>query len=99
MYATSVCFWNKKTSPLLFNFGFECPIQSVKANKDVLNLRGTYQHLIYTDDVKVGGSIHTSHKYKEALLFASKEKGLEVKAEKTKSILMCHAQNADKTTP
>jgi len=42
----------------------------------------------------LGGSIHTLNKYKEALLFASKEKGLEVNAEKTKYILMCLAQNA-----
>jgi len=41
-------------SPLLFNFGFECPIQSVKADKDVLNLRSTYQYLIYIDDVNTG---------------------------------------------
>jgi hypothetical protein len=42
----------------------------------------------------LGGSIHTLNKYKEALLFSSKEKGLEVNAEKTKYILTCHAQNA-----
>jgi hypothetical protein len=42
----------------------------------------------------LGGSIHTLNKYKEALLFASKEKGLEVNAEKTKYILMCLAKNA-----
>jgi len=38
-------------STLLFNIGFECPIRSVEANTDILNLRGMYQHLIYIDDV------------------------------------------------
>ena len=42
----------------------------------------------------LGGSIHTLNKHKEPLLFASKENCLEVNAEKTKYILMCHAQNA-----
>jgi len=42
----------------------------------------------------LGGSIHTVNKYKEALLFTSKDKGLEVNAEKRKYILMCHAPNA-----
>jgi len=40
----------------------------------------------------LGGSIHTVNKYKEALLFTS-YKGLDVNAEKTKYILMCHALN------
>jgi hypothetical protein len=54
MKTTVVNVGNKNMSQLLFNFGFECPIQSVKANKDVLNLRGKYQHLIYIDDVNIG---------------------------------------------
>jgi hypothetical protein len=35
----------------------------------------------------LGGSIHNLNKHKEALLFASKEKGLQVNGEKTKYIL------------
>jgi len=39
--------------------------------------------LVYADDIHIlGGSIHTIMKNTEALVFASKEIGLEVNAEK-----------------
>jgi hypothetical protein len=41
----------------------------------------------------LGGSIHTLNKYKETLLFASKERGLEIILRK-QSISSRHAQNA-----
>jgi hypothetical protein len=40
--------------------------------------------LVYADDVNIlGGSIHTIRKYTIALVFASKEIGLDVTVEKT----------------
>jgi hypothetical protein len=43
-----------------------------------LKLNGTYQHLVYTDDVNVlGGSVHTVKKNAEALVVAGKKIRLE----------------------
>jgi len=45
-----------------------------------LKLNGTSQLLVYADDVNIlGGSVHTVKKNTEALVFASKENGLEVR--------------------
>jgi hypothetical protein len=49
--------------------------------------------LIYSDDVNIaGGSTHTIKT--EAFVVASKEVGLEVKASKTKYLVMSRDQNA-----
>ena len=73
-------------SPLLFNFLFEYAIRRVQDNQDGLKLNGTHQLLVYADNVNIfGGSEHTIKKNAEALVVASKEIGLEVNADKTKS--------------
>jgi hypothetical protein len=60
-----------------------------------LKLNGTHQLLIYTDDANIlGGSVHTIKKIAEALVFASKEIGLEVNVGKTKYMVMSRDQNA-----
>jgi len=53
-----------------------------------LKLNGTHQLLVYAGDVNMlGGSVHTIKKKKEALVFASKENGLEMNADKTKHMV------------
>ena len=56
---------------------------------------GTHQLLAYVDDVNVLGGKHTYFKgNREALLVATKETGLEVKADKTKYMFMSREQTA-----
>ena len=50
-----------------------------------MKVNGTHQLLVYAADVNIlGGSIHTIKENAEALVVASMEIGLEVKADKTK---------------
>ena len=50
---------------------------------------------MYTDDVNImGGSVGIIKKNAEALIVASKESGLEVKADKTKYLVISWNQNA-----
>jgi hypothetical protein len=54
-----------------------------------LKLNGTYQLLVYADGTNIlGGSVYTIKKNKECPVFASKESGLEVNADKTEYMVM-----------
>ena len=76
-------------SPLLFNFALEYAIRRVRVNQDGLTLNGTHQLLAYADDVNIlGGSVHTVKEKAEAVVFAAKENGIEVNADKTKYMVM-----------
>jgi len=76
-------------SPLLFNFAEQYVINGVQVNQDGLKLNGTYQLLVYADDVNIlGGSVHTVKENAEASVVASMEIGLEVNADKTKYMVM-----------
>jgi hypothetical protein len=55
-----------------------------------LILNGTYQLLVYADEVNLlGDNIDTIKKNAQTLINASKEVGLEVNADKTKHICCC----------
>jgi hypothetical protein len=65
-------------SPLLFNFTLEDAIRRVHVNQDGLKLNGTYQHLVFADDVNILDiSKHNIKKNTDALAVASRN-GLEV---------------------
>ena len=82
-------------SPLLSNFALEYTITRVQVHQDGLKLNGTYQLLLYADDVNIlEGSPCTIKKNAKALVAASKETGLEVNADKTKCMFMFRDQNA-----
>ena len=85
-------------SSLLLNCALEYVIMRVQVNQDGLKLNGTYQLLIYADDVNItGGSVPTVQENTEALVIASKETGLEVNADKTKYMVMSGDQNAGRS--
>ena len=76
-------------TPMLFNFDLEYATRRVQANRDGLKLNGTHEFLAYADDVNIlGGSIHTLKKNAEASVAATREIGLEVRADKTKYMVM-----------
>jgi hypothetical protein len=59
-----------------------------------LILNGTHLFLVYVDHViTLGASEYTIKKKTEALLFGSKEVGLEVNADKTKRMVMSRERN------
>jgi len=62
-----------------------------------LNGRPIHQRLVYVDDVNIlGGSVHIIKRNTEALVFASKDTGQDVNADKTKYIVMSRDKNARK---
>jgi hypothetical protein len=64
---------------------FRYAIRRVQVNQDGLKLNGTYQLLIYADNINtLGGSVLTVRKNPEASVVASREIGLEANADKSK---------------
>jgi len=85
--------------PFFFNIALVCATRNVQVNQDSSKLNGTYQLLVYADDVYIlGGSVRTIVENTETLLLASKETGLEVNADKTKYMAMSRNQNAKRNS-
>ena len=68
-----------------FHLCLEYAIRRVQVNQDYLKLNGTYQLLIYDDDVIIMvGTGRTIKKNTKALVVTCKGTGLEVNTDKTK---------------
>jgi len=84
--------------PLFFNFALEYAIRRVQVNQDGLKSNGTPHPLVYAayddDDDILGGSIHSIKRHADAVVFASKDSGLEVNADKTKYMALSRDQDA-----
>jgi hypothetical protein len=70
-------------SPLLFNFALEYVIRKVQENEIGLELNGTHQLLVYTDNVNLLRDLE-----------ASRDICLEINAEKTKYMIMSRYPNS-----
>jgi hypothetical protein len=65
-------------SPVLVNFALENAITRAQVKQDGLKLNGTYQLLVYADDINIfGGSVHTIRKNAETFAVVSTENGLK----------------------
>jgi hypothetical protein len=78
---------------LFFNVALEYAIRKVQENQVGLNLNRTHQLVAYADVNLPGDNIDTI-KNTESLTDASKNVGVEVKAEKTNNMLLSCHQNA-----
>jgi len=85
-------------SSLLLNFSLDYAIKRVQVNQGGVKLNGAHQLLVYAVDVNIfGGNIHDIKENKETSVVARKEIGVEVKAEKSKYMVLSRDQNAGRS--
>ena len=73
----------------VFRFALGYAIREVQENERGLKLNCTRHFLVYADDVNtLDDTIHSIQKNTEAIIISSKEISLELKAEKTKYMIM-----------
>jgi hypothetical protein len=76
---------------MLYHHCFSIPHQEGPKNEEGLEFNGTFQLLVYGDDVNtVGENINTITRNAEVLTEASSEVGLEVNTEKTEYTVVSH---------
>jgi hypothetical protein len=83
-------------SPLLFNFLVEYVIRRHRVNQEGLKFNGTHQlmFMFVVLTCILGQSVYTIKKNTEVLVFARKEIGLEVNADKAKYMVVSRDQSA-----
>jgi hypothetical protein len=73
----------------LFSVALEYAIKKVQENEEGLKLNGTRHFLVYAIDVNtLDGTINTTQKKSEALIFSNKEISIEFNSEKSKYVIM-----------
>ena len=83
---------------MFFRFVSEYAIRRVQVIQDGRKLNGTHQSLVHVEYVDIlGGNLHTIKESTEDLVVASREVGLEVKADKHKYMVMSRDQNAGRS--
>jgi hypothetical protein len=85
-------------SPLFFNFALKDAIRRVKVNKDGLKLKGTYQLLVYGNDINIlVGSVHAIKKSAYALILVFQKTEIEINADKPQYLVISGDQNAGRS--
>jgi hypothetical protein len=85
-------------SSFLLNFSLDYAIKRVQVNQGGVKLNGAHKLLVYAVGVNIfSGSICDIKKNKEALVVAMKEIGVEVKAEKSKYMILSRDPNAGRS--
>jgi hypothetical protein len=80
---------------LYLNFALTFACRKIREKQEGFEVNGTHPLLVYADNFNIAGETsYTIKKKEQTLLQASRDVGLEVKAEKTKNMIVSRHQNA-----